>query len=73
MSEFVDPLSRPAASIFFVGRDQQGNWVVREKNGALGGLFVDRAQAIKFVLKSRRSEAIIEFSPELEFATVAEP
>ncbi|MGY4509707.1 hypothetical protein [Bradyrhizobium sp. BWC-3-1] len=73
MSEFVDPLCRSTASIVFVGRNQQGNWVVREKNGAFGGLFVDRAQAIKFVLKSGHSEAVIEMSPELEFNTAAEP
>ncbi|OPY94454.1 hypothetical protein A5906_14165 [Bradyrhizobium sacchari] len=71
-SEFVDPLRRPV-SIVFVGRNQQGNWVVREQNGTFGGVFVDRTRAIKFVLKSERAEAIIEMSPGLEFATIAEP
>ncbi|WP_407186916.1 hypothetical protein [Bradyrhizobium centrosematis] len=71
MSKSIDPLSRPAASIFFVDRDQQGKWVVREKNGALGGLFVNRAQAVKFVLESGRSEVVIGIS-ELEFAHVAQ-
>ncbi|PDT64497.1 hypothetical protein CO683_37825 [Bradyrhizobium ottawaense] len=72
MSELVDPLRRPVP-IVFVGRNQQGNWVVREENGTFGGMFVNRTQAIKFVLKSGRAEAIIEMSPRLEFATIAEP
>jgi len=35
--------------IFTIGRDSGGNWVAQEKGGARGGLFVDRAVALKFV------------------------
>ena len=34
---------------FTIGRDSIGNWVAREKSGARGGLFTDRAGALKFV------------------------
>jgi hypothetical protein len=40
------PCLRP--SVFMVGRDSNGNWVVQDQNGARGGLFVDSAEALKF-------------------------
>ena len=37
-------------STFLVGRNSRGNWVVRDCRGLRGGLFVDRAQALKFAM-----------------------
>ena len=36
------------SSLFFVGRDSRGNWVVQDERGFRGGLFLDRIQALKF-------------------------
>ncbi len=35
--------------IFFLGQNGCGNWVVQEKTGCRGGLFVDRAQALRYI------------------------
>jgi hypothetical protein len=31
-----------------IGQDSRGNWVVQDQGGIRGGLFVDRAEALKF-------------------------
>ena len=41
------------SSVFILGQDNRGNWVVRDQNGLRGGLFVGRAEALRYV----RSEA----------------
>ena len=33
------------SSMFLVGRNSRGNWVVQDQSGLRGGLFVDRAEA----------------------------
>ncbi|MDA9481363.1 hypothetical protein XI07_04885 [Bradyrhizobium sp. CCBAU 11445] len=60
--------SSSASTVVFLGRNHRGNWVARELNGLFGGLFVDRAQALKYALfqNGRRPEAIIELQGELE-------
>lgn len=64
-----------AASTIFVGKNGHGNWVVREQNGAFGGLFVNRAQAFKYALfqNGDHPEAIIEVSREIELDIPANP
>ena len=37
-------------SIVFIGKNSRGNWVAQEQNGLYGGLFVNRAQAVKYAL-----------------------
>ena len=32
-----------------VGQNSRGNWVVQDQSGMRGGLFVDRAEALRFV------------------------
>ena len=32
-----------------LGQDGRGNWVVRDQNGLRGGLFVGRAEALRYV------------------------
>jgi hypothetical protein len=36
--------------MFRIGRDSRGNWVVQDRQGLCGGLFVSRAEAVKFAM-----------------------
>jgi hypothetical protein len=47
-SESPSPGAHPAPDSFFVGMDSHGNWVVQDAGHRRGGLFVDRAAALKF-------------------------
>ena len=61
MGEAYPPstLSRPRQ--FRIGRDHLGHWVVQDDRGLTGGLFVSRADALKFALfeNGNRPQAII--------------
>lgn len=65
----VEPPSCSAAStIVFIGRNRRGQWVAQEQNGLYGGLFVNRAQALKYALfeNGHHPETIVELSREIE-------
>ena len=49
------------SSLFLVGRNSRGNWVVQDQSGLCGGLFVDRAEALKFARfeNGNRPQAVI--------------
>ena len=67
--KLVEPPSCTAlSSIVFIGKDRRGNWVAQQQNGLFGGLFVNRAQAIKYALfeNGHHPEAIVELSGEIE-------
>jgi hypothetical protein len=32
-----------------IGQDSRGNWVVRDQSGLRGGLFIGRAEALRYV------------------------
>ena len=67
--KLVEPPSCSAASaIVFIGRNRRGQWVALQQNGLYGGLFVNRAQAIKYALfeNGHHPETIIELSREIE-------
>ena len=49
------PPDLPTASVFLIGRDRAGHWVVQDQAGLNGGLFIDRAQALKFALFENRN------------------
>jgi hypothetical protein len=36
--------------LFLVGKDSQGHWVARDQSGLCGGIFVGRAEALKFAM-----------------------
>jgi hypothetical protein len=38
------------ASLFLIGKNSRGNWVVQDQRGLRGGLFVSRAAALKYAL-----------------------
>jgi hypothetical protein len=57
-----EPPSRyNSQSCFLVGKDSQGHWVVKDQKGLRGGLFVDRAQALKYAMHeiADRMQAVI--------------
>jgi hypothetical protein len=35
---------------FLIGKNRRGNWVVQDQQGLYGGLFADRAAALKFAM-----------------------
>ena len=67
--KLVEPPSCSAAStIVFLGRNRRGQWVAQQQNGLYGGLFVNRAQALKYALSENghHPETIVELSREIE-------
>jgi hypothetical protein len=68
--KLVEPPSCSSLSrLVFIGRNSHGQWVAQEQNGLFGGLFVNRAQAVKYALfeNGQHPESIIELSREIEF------
>jgi hypothetical protein len=55
-------------SLFLVGKDSHGQWVVRDQGGRRGGLFVGRAEALKYAMfeNGNRPEAVIMVPGVLE-------
>jgi hypothetical protein len=43
------PPSCDRPQVFMIGQDSGGNWVVRDQSGLRGGLFVGRADALRYV------------------------
>jgi hypothetical protein len=67
--KLAQPLSCSTPStIVFIGRDSHGNWVAQQQDGLYGGLFVSRAQALKYALfeNGRHPETIIELTRAIE-------
>jgi hypothetical protein len=74
--KLVEPPScSSASSIVFIGRNSRGNWVAQEQNGLYGGLFVNRAQAVKYALfeNNHHPETIVELSREIELDISGKP
>ena len=67
--KLVEPPSCSSAStIVFIGRNSRGDWVAQEQSGLYGGLFVNRAQAVKYALfeNGHHPETIVELSRQIE-------
>ena len=47
--------------LFFIGRNSRNNWVVQDEKHLCGGLFVDRAEALRFAMfeNGRRPQAVV--------------
>lgn len=58
----------PNPHCFLIGRDSRGNWVAQDQQHRGGGLFVDRAQAIRFALfeNGRQPQAVVLVPEPLE-------
>jgi hypothetical protein len=68
--EAPEPPSCLQSPIFMIGRDSRGNWVAQEQSGMRGGLFVDRAGALKFAkAESGDPHAVVWVSGILELDT----
>jgi hypothetical protein len=50
-----------SSSLVFIGKNSRGNWVAQEQNGLFGGLFVNRAEAVRYALfeNGHHPEAIV--------------
>ena len=67
--KLVEPPSCSSPStIVFIGKNRRGDWIAREQNGLYGGLFINRAQAVKYALfeNGHHPETIVELSLELD-------
>ncbi len=55
------PYRHSQPSLFLIGKNRCGNWVVQDQDGLHGGLFVNRTEALKFALfeNGNRPQAVI--------------
>jgi hypothetical protein len=60
--------SQSKSLVFFIGKDSHGNWVVQDQHRLSGGLFVDRAEALRFARfeNGHRHETVVMVSGILE-------
>jgi hypothetical protein len=67
--------SARATGLFLIGRNSQGNWVVKDPSGLHGGLFVDRVHALKYAMSENgnRPRAVIMVPDVLELDLNAQP
>ena len=56
------------SSVVFIGRNGRGNWVAQEKSGLYGGLFINRAEAVRYALfeNGHHPEAIVAIPNVIE-------
>jgi len=75
MENSEPPSSCRAKSLFRVGRNGRGNWVVQDQSGLCGGMFVNRAEAVKFAMfeNGNRPQAVIMVPGILELDMSAQP
>lgn len=68
MEDDAEPPSCSRPPLFMVGQNSRGNWVVQDQTGARGGLFVDRAEALKFARSESGNQppALVIVSGNLE-------
>jgi hypothetical protein len=77
--EPLSDTSSPRPPRFLIGMDSRGRWVAQDQRGLCGGLFVNRAEAVRFAMREtgRRPQAVILVSGILELdmtrATHREP
>ena len=69
------PSSSSNSSLFLIGKNSRGNWVVQDQKGLRGGLFVDRAEALKFAMfeNGNRPQAVIMVPDILELEMSRNP
>jgi len=61
MDKAEPPSAGRANSLFRIGKNRRGQWVVQDQTGLCGGLFVRRAEAVKFAMfeNGNRPQAVI--------------
>ena len=75
MDNAEPPSSSRAKSLFRVGKNSRGNWVVQDQTGLRGGMFVNRAEAVKFAMfeNGNRPQAVIMVPGILELDLSRQP
>jgi hypothetical protein len=70
-AEASEPPSCLLPPIFMIGRDSGGHWVAQEKDGLRGGLFISRAEAMKYAKfeSGNYPHAVVMVSGNLELDT----
>jgi hypothetical protein len=70
----AEPPSWLRPPLFMLGQNLRGNWVVQQRNGTRGGLFVDREAALRFIRAETgyRPQAVVMVSAILELDTGCE-
>jgi hypothetical protein len=70
MNNDNEPPSEPPSClrppIFLIGQDSGGNWVVQDKAGTRGGLFVDRSEALRYIRLESARYALVTVAGCLE-------
>ncbi|MCG2630519.1 hypothetical protein L6654_28200 [Bradyrhizobium sp. WYCCWR 13023] len=67
--KLVEPPSCSSlSSIVFIGKNRRGQWIAQEQHGLYGGLFVSRAEALKYALfeNGQHPGTIVELPREIE-------
>jgi hypothetical protein len=71
------PSLRPQSKspVFFIGKNSRGNWVVQDQHHLSGGLFIDRAAALRFALleNGNRPQSVIMVPGILELDLNSSP
>ncbi len=59
--KILEPPSCPDPSLFFIGKNSRGNWVVQDQSGSRGGIFIDRSEALRFAMfeNGHRPQAVV--------------
>ena len=75
--KLVEPpsCSITASTVVFIGKDNSGHWVAQQQDGLYGGLFVNRAEAIKYALfeNGHHPETIVELPRSVELDMSSKP
>jgi hypothetical protein len=68
MKQEAEPPSCLRPPLFMIGQDSRGNWVAQDQSGIHGGLFVNRAEALRYVRSENgnRPQAVVMVSGALE-------
>ena len=75
MDKVEPPSVGRANSLFRIGKNSRGQWVVQNQSGLCGGLFVDRAEALKFAMfeNGNRPQSVIMVPGVLELDMSVKP
>jgi hypothetical protein len=66
MNNDNEPPSCLRPPIFMIGQDSRGNWVVQDKAGTRGGLFVGRNEALRYIRLESERHALVTVAGCLE-------
>jgi hypothetical protein len=66
----AEAYSSSRSSLLLIGQNSGGNWVVQDPRGLRGGIFVDRAEALRFAMfeNGNQPQAVIMVAGVFELA-----